>query len=89
MTKRFAGDKGDQHAMPGVLIATAYAITIEFDGGEYRVLLDDELLSSHPTLYRAQYAALQAAREINPKTRTVEFSTDELGNQVALVESEE
>lgn len=75
--------------MPGVLTATSYAITIEPDGGQYRVLLEDEPLSSHPTLYRAQYAALQAAREINPNTKAIEFSTDELGNFVALVESEE
>ena len=48
--------------MPG----TAYASTVELD--EYRVLLDNEPVSFHPTL---------------------DFSTEEQGNLVALVEIEE
>jgi hypothetical protein len=62
-----------------------HIITIEPDGNDHRVFLDDQLLSTCLTMDHARFAALMAARNINLAVKKLEFEPNELGHLVATV----
>jgi hypothetical protein len=64
-------------------------ITIESDGETNRVFLDRGFLGAYRTIDHARFAALLAARDINAAIKKLDFEPDELGNFVAIVQSEE
>lgn len=63
-------------------------ITIEPDGEQNRVFLDDKLLGAYRTMDVARFAAALAARDVNLEAKKLDFEPDELGNFVASVYSE-